>query len=230
MAKIGKRVNAKKYANLRKKQAQANKMIKEAKGRLKQGHDALDRLKEHKGKFYHKRGLKSQGNLSFKNLETKDLDAYENMLDSIINDTYINETKYRQHEEKMKERIKEWFNNDDVTDEMISEFNEKLEGDLFNDLLSQGMTPSELATLESEYVINGLTPEDFYEMIRDFKSSNETIDNFFTYADSYMSDIARNNYLHELFEKEVNMGKWKVDEFETFKAEQVIHPEDDIWR
>ena len=57
MAKLGKRAKSKKYASLRNKQAQANKMIREARGRLKSGHNALDRLYDHKKTFYNKRGI-----------------------------------------------------------------------------------------------------------------------------------------------------------------------------
>lgn len=230
MAKLGKRAKAKKYASLRAKQAQANKMIREARGRLKSGHNALDRLYEHKKTFYNKRGLKTVGQLSFKNLESKDLGAYEALLDSILNDTYINKEKYENHEEKMKERIKEWFNSDDVDGAVVDEFNEALEGDVFNDLLSLQLPPSELATLENEFIISGLSTEDFYNMVKGFDSKNNTINDFFVYANDYAENLLREQELKERFDREVEMGMWGADEYDLFKEEYVVHPTDDIFR
>ena len=230
MAKLGKRAKAKKYASLRAKQAQANKMIREARGRLKSGHNALDRLYEHKKTFYNKRGLKTVGQLSFKNLESKDLGAYEALLDSILNDTYINKEKYESHEEKMKERIKEWFNSDDVDGAVVDEFNEALEGDVFNDLLSLQLPPSELATLENEFIISGLSTEDFYNMVKGFDSKNNTINDFFVYANDYAENLLREQELKERFDREVEMGMWGADEYDLFKEEYVVHPTDDIFR
>ena len=230
MAKLGKRAKAKKYASLRAKQAQANKMIREARGRLKSGHNALDRLYEHKKTFYNKRGLRTVGQLSFKNLESKDLGAYEALLDSILNDTYINKEKYESHEEKMKERIKEWFNSDDVDGAVVDEFNEALEGDVFNDLLSLQLPPSELATLENEFIISGLSTEDFYNMVKGFDSKNNTINDFFVYANDYAENLLREQELKERFDREVEMGMWGADEYDLFKEEYVVHPTDDIFR
>lgn len=230
MAKLGKRAKAKKYASLRNKQAQANKMIREARGRLKSGHQALDRLSDHKKTFYNKRGLKSVGQLSFKNLEAKDLEAYETLLDSILNDTYINKDKYEKHEEKMKERIKEWFGDDEVDGAVIDEFNEALEGDVFNDLLSLQLPPSELATLENEFIISGLTTEDFYNMVKSFDPKNNTINDFFVYANDYAEELVKERVMKERFDREVEVGMWGADEYELFKEEYVEHPEDDIFR
>ena len=230
MAKLGKRAKAKKYASLRAKQAQANKMIREARGRLKSGHNALDRLYEHKKTFYNKRGLRTVGQLSFKNLESKDLGAYEALLDSILNDTYINKEKYESHEEKMKERIKEWFNSDDVDGAVVDEFNEALEGDVFNDLLSLQLPPSELATLENEFIISGLSTEDFYNMVKGFDSKNNTINDFFVDANDYAENLLREQELKERFDREVEMGMWGADEYDLFKEEYVVHPTDDIFR
>lgn len=230
MAKLGKRAKAKKYASLRAKQAQANKMIREARGRLKSGHNALDRLYEHKKTFYNKRGLKTVGQLSFKNLESKDLGAYEALLDSILNDTYINKEKYESHEEKMKERIKEWFNSDDVDGAVVDEFNEALEGDVFNDLLSLQLPPSELATLENEFIISGLSTEDFFNMVKSFDPKNNTINDFFVYANDYAENLLREQELKERFDREVEAGMWGADEYDLFKEEYVVHPTDDIFR
>lgn len=230
MAKLGKRAKAKKYASLRAKQAQANKMIREARGRLKSGHNALDRLYEHKKTFYNKRGLKTVGQLSFKNLESKDLGAYEALLDSILNDTYINKEKYENHEEKMKQCITEWFGSDDVDGSVVDEFNEALEGDVFNDLLSLQLPPSELATLENEYIISGLSTEDFYNMVKGFDSKNNTINDFFVYANDYAENLLREQELKERFDREVEMGMWGADEYDLFREEYVAHPTDDIFR
>ena len=224
MAKLGKRAKAKKYASLRNKQAQANKMIREARGRLKSGHQALDRLYEHKKTFYNKRGLKTVGQLSFKNLEVKDLEAYETLLDSILSDTYINKDKYEKHEEKMKEKIKEWYGLEDIDESTIDEFNEALEGDIFDDLTSLHLPPSELARAEAEYIQTGLTSQDFFNMVKGFDTQNKPINDFFVYANEYAENLLRERAMKERFDREVEVGMWGADEFELFKEEYVEHP------
>ena len=102
MAKIGKHAQAKKYKELREKQALANQMINRARGYLKPEHKALKNLKAKKKQFYNTRVLKSPAQLSFKNLSRSDLQAYERLLDSIINDTYLNEEKYNKHKKCIK--------------------------------------------------------------------------------------------------------------------------------
>lgn len=230
MAKLGKRAKAKKYASLRNKQAQANKMIKEARGRLKSGHSALDRLYKHKKTFYNKRGLKNVGLLSFKNLESKDLEAYEELLDSILNDTYINKEKYQKHEEKMKEKIREWYGSDDISDSTIDEFNDALEGDVFDDLTSLYLPPSELARTESEYIQAGLSSQDFFDMVKGFDTENNTINDFFVYANKYAENLVKEQAMKKRFDEEVEKGMWGVDEYDLFREEYVEHPTDETYR
>ena len=182
--KIGKRVKAKKYKPLREKQATANAMLKEAKGRLKEDHRNIKSTKKKIAQFYHSRGLKVPSRLSFKSLSTKDLKAYNNLLDSIINDTFINKEKYTQYRDKMEENFKEQFG-DSMPEISMDDFINIMNHPIVKQLLDMGMSPSDFIEFYQEFIHEGLSDRDFLLMLYDF--SNELgedflIEDFFVYA------------------------------------------------
>lgn len=182
--KIGKRVKAKKYKPLREKQATANAMLKEAKERLKEDHRNIKNTKKKITQFYHSRGLKVPSRLSFKSLSTKDLKAYNNLLDSIINDTFINKKKYDKFREKMKENFKEQFG-DELDEENMTDFLDIMEHSIVKDLLELGMSPSDFVELYQEFINDGLSDEEFLILLRDFTrelGDDYLVDDFFNYA------------------------------------------------
>ena len=216
--RIGERRNAKKYAPLRAKQAQANRYLRQARRDLKPNHKALLQAKQRIKLFYNARGIKTPSLLSFKQLSTHDLKQYEQLLDSIIENTYLNPQKYEEHENIMKEKMRSWFK--DADDETIDRYNEILESDIVSELFSLNMTPSELAVIYENYNEMGLSDADFMDMINEFlQDSNKTIDEFFTHANGYARKRTR-------FYQEVNAGKWAADDWELFKNEYIDRDDD----
>lgn len=185
--KIGKRVKAKKYKPLREKQATANAMLKEAKGRLKEDHRNIKSTKKKIAQFYHSRGLKVPSRLSFKSLTTKDLKAYENLLDSIINDTFINKEKYDKYRDKMEENFKEQFG-DELDEEDMVDFLNIMNHPIVKDLLDLGMSPSDFVELYQEFLDQGLSDREFLLMLGDFArelGEDYLVDDFFNYAEEW---------------------------------------------
>lgn len=182
--KIGKRVKAKKYKPLREKQATANAMLKEAKGRLKEDHRNIKSTKKKIAQFYHSRGLKVPSRLSFKSLESKDLKAYENLLDSIINDTFINKEKYDKYRDKMKENFKEQFG-DELDEEEMTDFLDIMEHPIVKELLNLGMSPSDFVDLYQDFIHEGISDKEFLIMLGDFSrelGEDFLVEDFFVYA------------------------------------------------
>lgn len=216
--KIGKHSQAKKYKELREKQAIANRMIRRAKEYLKPDHKALKNLKAKKRQFYNTRGIRTPSLLSFKSLTRQDLKAYERLLDSIINDTYLNEEKYNRHRERQEEQFR-----DMGVDDMDSAI-EVLESDIVQDLINLGLSPSDIIAIIGEYQARGFDVNDFITMCKFFmsevNSDNMTIDDFFVYADYFMD-------LYDDFNARVDMGEYAQNEFKEYVEE--YYNADNIW-
>lgn len=214
--KIGKRVKAKKYKPLREKQATANAMLKEAKGRLKEDHRNIKNTKKKIAQFYHTRGLKVPSRLSFKSLETKDLKAYENLLDSIINDTFINKEKYDKYRDKMEENFKEQFGDELDEDEMV-DFLNIMNHPIVKDLLDLGMSPSDFVELYQEFINDGLSDKEFLIMLGDFArelGEDYLVDDFFNYAEEWK----------ETYEDFKDHGEeWGFTSWEDYREEYLIY-------
>lgn len=211
MAKIGKHAQAKKYKELREKQELANRMIKRARGYLKPDHKALKNLKAKKKQFYNTRGLKSPAQLSFKNLTRSDLKAYERLLDSIINDTYLNEEKYKKHKEKMRGIFAQSLNGTNA-----GEFDEFVESDIFEELVNMGLNPYIIREVYGEMYDAGYSVDDFMLMCSYFQrfvnDGNITLDSFFEFATEF------EDYLQD-FNTRVDNGEYNAGEFEEYFEE-----------
>ena len=223
--KLGKRAKAKKYAPLRQKQHTANTYIKQAQTTLRGGKSnfAIKRTKAKLKQFYNSRGLRMPSQLSFKSLSKKDLEMYEQLLDSIINDTFINPDKYAEYRERMRdyydEQISEYAEREEIPEDEIDDFIDIMESDIVRDILNLGITPSELARVEAEYMNAGLSTQEFYEMLREFmkKYGNDgLVDQFFTFADEWAEMRAE-------FNAQVDAGMWDADDWQGFKDEFVFH-------
>lgn len=189
--RIGKNAKkAKKYADLRAKQKLANEILYGAKDYLGTDHSAIKNALQRKKKFYNKRGLKNPPKLSFKNLTVKDLPMYEQLLDSIINNTYLNPQKYEQHIEKLKENTSKQIL--DVFGGNAQEYDSFLESDIFKQLIDMGINPSDLINYMEDFYSNGFSLEDFIAMTKDFikdvDAGSYTIDDFFIYADEWQDE------------------------------------------
>lgn len=214
--KIGKRVKAKKYKPLREKQATANAMLREAKGRLKDDHRNIKSTKKKIAQFYHSRGLKVPSRLSFKSLSTKDLKAYNNLLDSIINDTFINKEKYDKYREKMEENFKEQFG-EDLTDEEVEDFVDVINSPIVSELLNLGMNPSDFKDLYLAFINEGISDKEFMIMLTDFyNESGEDlkIEDFFIYAEQW----------EEIYLDYKDHGEdWGFNSWEDYREEYLIY-------
>lgn len=211
MAKIGKHAQAKKYKELREKQRVANAMIRRAKEYLKPEHNALKNLKAKKKQFYNTRGLKASAQLSFKNLSRKDLKAYERLLDSIIENTYLNEEKYNKHKQKQEQQFRDMGIDD------IETATEVIEEDIIKDLIALGLSPSkDIYPVMADYFNRGFDKNEFILMCKFFmseiNSDNMTIDDFFVFADYFMN-------LYDDFNARVDMGEYKQSEFADYVEE-----------
>ena len=185
MARIGKRTGAKKYKKLRELQATANRMLYKS-THIEKTNGKRKQVLAMKRQFYKSRGIKNPSRLSFKDLSPKDIKAYEQLLQSIINNTYINPEKYKQYQDKMREKF-----NEQGYDFEYDKIKDILESDYISDLIEIGMSPSEFwqvyGELTKEY--GEIDEEDFFDMLRafriDFNNGDVTIDDFFVYADEW---------------------------------------------
>lgn len=193
--KIGKLVHHEKYKELYKKQALANALIKESRQRLGSQHTSVKSITAMKKQFYGSRGLKSGGQLSFKNLTKYDIDEYNILLDAIINeheeDRYLNPEKYEEFRNKMdtifKEQWKDKLNNNVTVDDIIN----VLEDDITTDLSRMGINYRDVFDTFSNYP-NATSDDIVVVMVmfkQDFKSSDVSTDDFLRYADDYLSMI-----------------------------------------
>ena len=217
--RIGKNITKPKYDRIRKKQALANKMIRESHGWLKPDHAQYKELREKKATFYHKRGLKSKSKLSMKDLRYGDLKAYENMLDSIIDNPYFDREKYEEMNAKNIKNIREGLLHDENAPlEKVQSIVDILDSQTAQDLIDLGMK-YDIVDMYNEFDDNGIPPELFVDMLsdfhRDYKEDSTTFDSLLIYADEY---IQRFNEFIEL----VNMGKFDASEWDLYKEEYMF--------
>ena len=223
--RIGKYVHAQKYKGLYAKQAQANALIRESRQRLKKGHKELKKISAMKSQFYKSRGIKSTGQLSFKNLTRNDLQAYENLLDAIINEyeinTYLNAEKHAQLRNKMGDIFKEtWADklDDGIT---VDDIVDVLEDDITDDLKRLGISYREVFDLFADYP-NATSGDVIVAMTmfkNDYSSQNVSTDEFLQYADDYLKMVDNghdfsNKFMRDIFRWYRKSGISGVDEFE----------------
>lgn len=187
MAKIGKRTGAKKYKHIRELQATANRMLYKS-THIEKTNSKRKNVLAMKRQFYKTRGIKNPSRLSFSVLSPKDINAYEQLLVSIINNTYINPDKYKQYQEKMREKFKEHnygFEYDDIKD--------FLESDIVQELKGEGLSPSDFWQVYNDITqdYGKVDIETFYHMAMDFyqelKYGDMTLEEFYVFADEWFS-------------------------------------------
>lgn len=190
MARIGKRTTAKKYEHTRMLQATANKMLYKS-THIEKSNGKRQQVLAMKRQFYKSRGIKNPSKLSFKNLSPKDIKAYEQMLESIINNTYINPEKYQQFVDKMRDKFNAQgyeFEYDDIKD--------ILDSDLVQELFEMGMSPSDFWQAYNELTVDygEMQPDEFMNMLKHFRNEmvygDMSISEFFEYADNYFNQRA----------------------------------------
>ena len=195
MAKIGKRTSAKKYAHIRILQAQANKMLYKS-THIEKSHGKRKQVLAMKRQFYKSRGIKNPSRLSFRNLSPKDIKAYEKLLKSIIENTYINPEKYKQYQQKMEKIFNE--NHYGVKYEEVKDI---FESDIGDELSELGLGYKDFwetyAEVNEEYS-KSFTVENFIEMLKAFKNDVDlgsfNLDDFYVYADAWYSGYIDKEY------------------------------------
>lgn len=194
MAKIGKRVNAKKYKHIRILQAQANKMLYKS-THIEKSHGKRKQVLAMKRQFYKSRGIKNPSRLSFRDLSPKDIKAYEKLLKSIVENTYINPEKYKQYQQKMRDKFESYGYNFE-----FEEIQAVLDDDFVKSMLDElDMSPSDFWQVYND--IKGenisVTENDFIEMLisfnNDVHTGDITVDDFYVYADAWLNQRADRN-------------------------------------
>ena len=194
MAKIGKRVNAKKYKHIRILQAQANKMLYKS-THIEKSHGKRKQVLAMKRQFYKSRGIKNPSRLSFRDLSPKDIKAYEKLLKSIVENTYINPEKYKQYQQKMRDKFESYGYNFDY---------EEIQGVLDDDFVKSMLDELDMSPSDFWQVYNDIKGEDanvneqdFIEMLIDFRNEVDTggitVDDFYVYADTWLNQRADRN-------------------------------------
>lgn len=154
---------------------------------LKEDHTARKNALQRKKNFYKSRGLKNPPRLSFKNLTVKDLKAYEQLLDSIINNTYLNPEKYKEHLNKLKENTAQNILN--AFNGSVEEYDEFMETDIIKMLIDMGIDPSTLQRYMQEFANEGFTMDDFIKASKYFieqaNAGSYTIDDYFSFMDTW---------------------------------------------
>lgn len=203
--KIGKRVKAKKYKSLREKQAIVNKKMKQARARLGKDHREIEKIKSKKKTFFNKRGIKNPSQFSFKNLSKEDIKAYEELLDSVINDfetnTYLNEEKYEELRERLEEQFNEqWGDIPIPADDLI----DILESDIIDQLKELGIPYVSIFDMFEDYT--NISKEDMLDALKDFlkayREEDTTADDFLKWTDDYLTirnTYGKNDHLFNLY-------------------------------
>ena len=217
--RIGKNITKPKYDRIRKKQALANKMIKESHGWLRDDHNAYKELKEKKANFYHKRGMRSKSKLSMKDLRYGDLTAYENMLDSIIDTPYFDRDRYEEMNAKNIKNIREGILHDpNASLEKVQGIINVLESQSIQDLVNAGLK-YDIADIYNEFHDRNVNDAIFMDMLESFHKAqaddSTTFDNMLVYADEYLRR-------YDEFIEFVRMGKFHENEWEYYKQEYMF--------
>ena len=188
MARIGKRVNSKKYAKLRILQARVNKMLYKS-THIEKSNGKRKQVLAMKRQFYKSRGIKNPSRLSFRDLSPKDIKAYIQLLESIENNTFINPEKYAKYQEKMRKKFESYG-----YDFTFDEIEEVLNDDVIDDLIKDGMSPSDFWAIYDDYTKGNTDEERVNEFLKmtlqfkkDFDNNNVTLEDFYVYADAYFS-------------------------------------------
>lgn len=179
-----------KKVSLKEKQALANNYLKLAKENLGKNHRNYTNVMDKIHMFQRFHGQSKKNTLSMESLRTGDIDMYNQLLDSIIDNTYTNPEKYMKHKENQLEFAIEqgWATNQKEAEEIYNFRN----SDLFSQLEDLGLSdvPSDILNKMAEYGQADLSLEDFKKMsqtfLRAYESGDESSSTYFDYADRFM--------------------------------------------
>lgn len=180
------------YAELSAKQKIANKYLKDARTRLGENNKYYKNAVNRINKFQKKIGKKESTRMTLTKVTEETSRKYEDILDSIIESTYINPEKYETHKEKQLQFAIDtgWAKSREEAERVYDFANSELMEQLKD--IGRGDIPSAIIDKYAEYVQGNLSEEEFINMANEFlegysdNSENSLKYNqFFDFADTY---------------------------------------------
>lgn len=191
MRRLGKNSKAKKYANLRKLQATANRYLKDARQAIGKDNTKYKNVMTRLRQFYKTRGLKWRGYASMYDLTREDLKAYEQLLKSVTENSYINPKKRAEMEEKQHRTYLEEGGREENYEQYRENYRLIDNSDILQMLKEIGFKPSELNDYIQEFDAEGLSFNDFEKMCREFLQEYEqgsyTEKDFLLFVDEWIN-------------------------------------------
>lgn len=191
MRRLGKNSKAKKYANLRQLQATANRYLKDAKQAIGKDNTKYKNVMTRVRQFYKTRGLKWRGYASMYDLSREDLKAYEQLLKSVTENSYINPKKRAEMEEKQHRAYIEEGGREENYEQYRENYRLIDNSDILQMLKEIGFKPSELNDYIQDFDTEGLTFEDFEKMclefLEEYQQGNYTENDFLLFADEWIN-------------------------------------------
>ena len=217
MRRLGKNSKAKKYTNLRKLQATANRYLKGARQAIGKDNKKYKNVMTRLRTFYKTRGLKWRGYASMYDLTRDDLKAYEQLLKSVTENSYINPKKRAEMEEKQLKSYVESGGQIEDYAQYRENFKIIEDSDVLQMLVQIGFKPSEINDYMQEYYSAGLDTEDFELLVTDFlkvyESGDYTQRDFLLYVDKwvFIAESLRNGDIENGSLDDVNEYVLKMD-------------------
>ena len=180
------------YAELAAKQKIANRYLKVARTRLGENNKYYKNAVKRINKFQQKVGKKESTRMTLTKITEETSQKYEEVLNSIIESTYINPEKYETHKERQLQFA--ISNGWAKTREEAQNVYDFANSDLMDELKDIGLgdIPSSLVEKYAEYVQGNLSEKDFIKMASMFlegysDNSDNTLkpNEFFDFADTY---------------------------------------------
>lgn len=191
MRRLGKNSKAKKYANLRRLQATANRYLKDAKQAIGKDNTKYKNVMTRLRMFYKTRGLKWRGYASMYDLTREDLKAYEQLLKSVTENSYINPKKRAEMEEKQHRTYLEEGGREENYEQYRENYRLIDNSDILQMLKEIGFKPSELNDYIQEFDAEGLSFNDFEKMcsefLQEYEQGSYTEKDFLLFVDEWIN-------------------------------------------
>lgn len=177
------------YETLRQKQKIANRYLKSAKERLGEEHKFYNSAVNRINMFQKKLGKTPSTRLTMAKLTEDMSEKYEVLLDSLIENTFLNPEKYEAHKERQLQfAIDEgWAKTREEAETVYKFANSEIVEELKD--IGLGDIPSDLVEKYVKYTQEKLSENDFIEMSRifleEFEYGNIEKEQFYDFADAY---------------------------------------------
>lgn len=177
--------------SLKQKQALANRFLKEARNNLGSNHRTYVATMNRIHMFQKKHGQSRRPTLSTESLRTGDIDMYNQLLDSVIDSTFINPENYQEFKSNQLDFAisKGWAKDYKEAEEIYNFRNSSL----FEELEDLNLVdiPSEILDRTMKYGQADMSLEDFKQMtrtyLRGYANKSLSSNEFFDYSDKYLA-------------------------------------------